>query len=204
MNKIFLLLTLLVGFLKAGDLIINPGISAGMITACTSQSELIKKLGDENVKTTEVPVGEGESMTGTVIFSGNPEKRAYILWHNAKERKHPQYFIVLDNTSAWKTKEGIGMGTTLKSIEKLNGAPFRLYGFEWDDAGMVVSAGKGKLTYLGKNFTVSLEGDMTGKNIPADAYMKICGDTVFSSANATMQKLNPSVYKINMVFTDLR
>lgn len=181
-------------------LILDPGISAGPVTVSSSHKSLIETLGHENVQKGMVPLGEGEEQSGTILFPNDPKKRLYILWRDNRDYTAPHYLIIYDKTSLWRTKEGIGMGTSLKTLEKLNGASFELYGFEWDYAGLVTNAKNGKLAYLGKNFTVSFEADPSEKNVSGKVYMQVCGDQQLSSDNQILQELDPTVYQINMVF----
>jgi hypothetical protein len=102
--------------------------------------------------------------------------------------------------SLWKTRYGIGLGTSLKDLEKINRRPFRLAGFNWDYGGTVLSWSDG---FLEKDF---------GSNGDKKAFFRLSadhshladtnlvqGDRDFSSGHPVMQTINPSIYQ--MVFT---
>lgn len=60
-------------------------------------------------------------------------------------------------------------GTSLKELQRLNGKPFRLFGFSWDYGGLVESWQKGRLVGLESKISLILSpGEKTGaKSLPA-------------------------------------
>ena len=84
---------------------------------------IVKSFGAANVKFTKVPGPEGSELAAT-----DAGRRLEISWMNEKARKIPNV-MVRGAGSAWKTADGIAVGTTLAEIERLNGKPFKLSGF---------------------------------------------------------------------------
>lgn len=186
---------------------IVPGRSVGPITKDTSEKELIKIFGSQNVKQVKVDVGEGETQPGTVIFPNDPQKKAFILWRDAATRQGPETIRINSKGSLWKTDRGITIGTSLKTIEGLNGGAFALAGFGWDYGGTVLHANGGKISELGS----AAGEEITGRSLllrlePAKAlqkgpeYRKVSSDAKFLSSNSSMQKLNPQVYEMIVEF----
>jgi hypothetical protein len=182
---------------------IVPGVKFGAITARTSEADLKKIYGSKNVKRGDVGLGEGETVPGTIVFPDDPRKRIEIAWKNERTRKSPDFIQFGDEKSLWKIASGIGIGTRLKTIERINGKSFVLLGFGWDYSGTVVSWNGGKLARSfgkdGKFVTLRLIPGSFGKSLEKD-YDATTGDGEFSSQNRSMQKLNPAVYHVIVKF----
>src|SRR5688572_10412137 len=188
---------------------IVPGSNVGPITKDTSEKELIKMFGGTNVKLSPIDVGEGETQLGTVLFPGNPQKRAYILWRDPGTRLQPESISVKDKNTIWKSDKGITIGTSLRALEALNGGAFALTGFAWDYEGTVVHSNGGKLTelgvgagedILGRTLLLRLAPAPRTRNIPE--YKKVLGDNIFLSNDPAMKKINPVVYEMVAEFPD--
>jgi hypothetical protein len=112
-----------------------PGKNVGPITAKTTYNDLVAVFGAANVGEATIPLGEGKTEAGTVIFPDNPDKRLFIQWAIPRQKMHA---VIVEGTR-WRTRSGIGIGTPLSDIVKANGGPFTFAGFDWDYAGYVIS-----------------------------------------------------------------
>ncbi|MBX7174157.1 MAG: hypothetical protein K1X72_24505 [Pyrinomonadaceae bacterium] len=181
---------------------IVPGVKFGEITSRTSEADLKKIYGSKNVKRDEIGLGEGETMPGTVVFPNDEKKRFSIVWKNEKTRNSPDFIQFFGEKSPWKINNGVGIGTTLKELEKLNGKPFELAGFQWDYSGTVYSWKSGKLAKLfgndGNKVSLMLNPDY--EKAPAKDLDAMVGDGGFSSSHKSMQRLNPRVSYIIIKF----
>jgi hypothetical protein len=206
-NKFFgcLVLCFLAGavnsFAQTSYLII-PGVRVGPITKQTSEADLKRIYGKENVKDTEVGLGEGETAPGTVIFPDDPKRKIEIIWKDQKGKKSPASIHFYAEKSVWKTKEGIGLGTSLKELERINGRGFTLAGFEWDYSGTVFSWKKGKLAKMFGNDSrkVTLRLNPNYDKAPQKDLDAVVGDGEFSSKHKAMQRLNPKVSSMIVEF----
>lgn len=182
---------------------IVPGVSVGEITARTSKADLIRIYGSKNVRDAKIGLGEGEAVPGTVIFPNIPSKKLEIVWKDKKSKKSPEFIQLYGDKSLWKTKEGISLGTSLKELEKINGKPFVLAGFEWDYSGAFFSWNDGKLAKPfgneGEKATLRLSPKDFDKVLRKDLDA-VVGDGQFSSANKAMQRINPRVYFMIVTF----
>lgn len=177
---------------------IVPGVKAGAITARTSEADLRRIYGSRNVLSEPVGIGEGETVPGAVIYPNDPQRRLEIVWKSGKEKKMVDYVQFSGRKSLWKISNGVTLGTRLKTLEKINGRGFSLYGFGWDYAGTVVSWKGGKLSRSfgngGKLVTLLLSPEnVISKTLEKD-YEAMLGDGEFSSKHKSMQRLNPEVY----------
>lgn len=197
---------------SAHDWLIEPGVRVGPVTARSSEVDLLQLLGKEKVKQSEVHIGEGELVPGTLLYPDDPDKLMEILWKDQGARRNPARIFISGDRSLWHTAEGIRLGTTLIQIEKLNGGPVRMVGFGWDYSGTVVDGAGGKLKFLGTDEGPSR--GITGRTLllrlnpsPSDLeklaseeYRTVRGDVDLRSDNGVLQKLNPRVYQLLVEF----
>jgi len=101
--------------------------------------------------------------------------------------------------------EGISIGTTLKALERLNGRPFQLTGFDFDYSGTVTSWLGGRLETIGGpacEIKVRLSPDLpkspSREQLAAGKATE--GDRDFRSSDANMQLLNPRVYEVLLIY----
>ena len=123
-----------------------------------SHAEIVEAFGEESVSTKFIsgPEGMGGS-ENTILFEGTKDE-VWISWMNdttksdliAVEIRHPE--------STWKSKSGVGVGTTLEELEKLNGKPFTFLGFGWDFSGMTAFS-EGELAKQGLGASLEASTD---------------------------------------------
>ncbi len=180
----------------AEDYVCIPGVRAGKITKVTNEQELKALYLPENVRTEEVPVGEGNYMLATRIFPDTPQE-IIVFWKDGDARKTPERVVFEQENSPWKTHQGVTVGTTAEELERLNGKPFKLYGFEWDYAGNVSSWEGGALGNpdAPASLTVQLNSDLP----PGDDYGDIVGDEEFPSDLPAMKARKLKVVKVGVI-----
>ena len=182
---------------------IVPGVKAGAITARTSEADLRKIYGSKNVQSGEIGIGEGETVPGAIIYPNDPLRRLGIAWKDTKMKRFPDFVQFSGDRSLWKISPGIGLGTSLKTLEKINGRGFTLLGFQWDYSGTVVSWKGGKLSRVfgkdSKFVTLMLNPPIYNKALEKDLNA-VVGDGEFASKNKSMQKINPRVYYVVVKF----
>src|ERR1051325_4728771 len=100
------------------------------------------------VRAENVDIGEGEEAPGAVVYPDAPRQTVFVVWKDAAGRRYPDS-ILIRNESQQVTYGGVGIGTTLKALERLNGRPFELSGFAWDYSGTVTSWEGGRLEHVG-------------------------------------------------------
>jgi len=182
------------------DWLIVPGERVGAITPTTSQAELRKIYGEENVTEAEVDIGEGETEMGTVLFDKDPERRIEILWTDPEAKSAPAWVQINEPRNRWKTAEGIAIGTSLHELERMNGRPFTLTGFGWDYEGTVLDWNDGKLEKFDGSWGSLILRLLPEAGLPQDAPADVWGDKDIRSDQPSMQNLNPKVYQIIMEF----
>jgi hypothetical protein len=166
------------------------------------EADLRMQFGVENVTTGQVPWGgaEGDSNEGTILFAMTPDARLEIFWRNRQGKRMPDWISVRGRQSRWRTPTGITLGTNLRTLERLNGRPFRLLGFGTDVSGTVMSWSGGQLqSQDSPQCRVRLRTAPpreTTQNGTALTFRELLGEREFSSGHPMMQTLDPSVYEM--------
>jgi hypothetical protein len=181
---------------------ITPGGKTGAINSQMTEAGLVAIFGRDNVTWGDIGIGEGETEPGTILFASDPRRRLEILWTDNKRRALPKQAQVFGlETSRWETTAGISLGTSLKELERLNGKPFRLYGFDVDYEGTVRSWEGGNLAKeLGDLGVVIRLLPSKKTRATADELNTISGYTEFHSDEPAMQKVNPEIFQIVWTF----
>lgn len=127
------------------DFTIVPGERVGMITGNTTEAELQDTYGVENLDIQSIPIAEGNTQEGVVLFP-DTRNEMEIIWESAASEGKPAFVRIGKDSTEWKTEDGVTVGTSLEKLEEINGKPFTFYGFEWDYGGLVTDWNGGNLT----------------------------------------------------------
>jgi hypothetical protein len=180
---------------RGDNWIIVPGVRVGAVTAKTTPEDLVRAFGKPNVVFQKIPLIEGAMADGAVVFPKDPTKRLSVVWKSVKGRKLAESVLIRDDRSVWKTATGVGMGTTLETLQRLNQRPFKLYGFEWDYGGAVTSWEKGRLETMLKGMAITLR-PTPNANISADERKRVIGERPVKSNDPAVRKLQPAIHQI--------
>lgn len=172
---------------------IIPNESVGLITSSTTKSALNKLYDKENIRETVIFSYEGIDIKGTEVIFDNTADNITIEWNDGNLT--PKIIRIENLNSNWKTKEGVGIGSTIKEVEKANGKPFTIYGYEIDAylAGTVKNWNSGNLQGLNLQFKIT-------KEIPVEVYMEMIGDRGILSNNPLLEKAGLQVENITVEF----
>ncbi len=165
-----------------------------------NESTVAAAFGAANVTRADIPIGEGYTEPGTVVFASDDARRIDILWRDATARAQPAT-VIFRAGSTWRIAisglpdKPVALGATLEEIEAMNGKPFSITGFGWDLGGRAMGWHDGKLAHPVGGCTLSLGFDH-GPNAPPDALEKVNGDVEFLSSDAAMRQVKPVVVEI--------
>lgn len=173
---------------------IIPNESVGLITSSTTKSALNKLYDKGNLREIVIFSYEGIDIKGTEVSFDNTADNLTIEWN--VDNLTPKIIRIKNLNSNWKTKEGVGMRSTIKEVEKANGKPFTIYGYEIDGylAGTVKNWNSGNLQGLNLQFNIT-------KELPGEEYMKMIGDRGIMSNNPVLEKAGLQVENISVSFT---
>jgi hypothetical protein len=159
-----------------------------------THASLVKAFGPGNVTVQKVGIGEGETVTASVIFPRDKARRVEVLWIDEKRRRKPSE-IRVSTGSRWRTAQGVAVGMPLAEVESINGKPFLMYGFGWDYGGTANEWQEGALAAKSGECVLWLRFDQTQRT-DAD----IDGERSFSSDDAGMRSAKPVVDEIMLRF----
>lgn len=194
----------------ADDFEIVPGQKVGKVRPDSDENDLLDVYGPANVLQRDtIYTAEGNYEIGTTLYKGTPDEAA-VLWTDSAKQARPNAvkLMLLDPASAkadrksrWQTANGVRLGLTINEIEKINGKPFKLYGFEWDFGGSVTDWRNGRLQTPGSETYLTMTFGYTDLS-PAQetAISKVSGDAEFLSSDPAMKLLNPIVQQIFVRF----
>lgn len=182
---------------------LDPTGAAGDVTGRTSEEDLVGRYGRRAVVRGAIPVGEGETQPGTILFPGDSARELAILWRDSTRRDRPQALRVTAPGSRWTIAPGVRIGTRLSELETLNGGGFTLTGFGWDYAGTVMSWDGGRLEEPFGGTSRALVRLAPAPGVATDsAAQTVAGDRLFRSSDPVMRRLDPAVYEMVVIFGD--
>ena len=88
-------------------------------------------FGPQNVTYSEVSGGGGTKIMASVLFPKDPKRRLEVLWANEPSRSGTS-LIDINGQSTWTAHKGLRLGLSIAAVEKLNGRPFKVQGFDKD------------------------------------------------------------------------
>ncbi len=142
----------------------------------------------------DIQVPEEGTIKGTVLFPEVPRRRVEIVWADRHTKTRP-YSVTFG--PAYRTQEGVAVGLTLADLEKINGGPFTLAGFDWDYGGTVTDWKGGKLATQPNRCRLIVRFKIG--DLPAGA-ADVSGDRDFSSDDPAMRAAKPTVSQIAIQF----
>ena len=146
----------------------------------------------QNVTFTEVEV-DAVKVMATVLFPKDPKRRLEVWWQNEASRSGI-YLIVINGQSTWTAPKGLRLGLALAAIEKLNGKPFKLKGFD-KDGGTVTDWQDGALASLPGGCKVGVRLAPSPK-APQAAREEVAAAKEFLSTDASMRAAAPAIAEI--------
>ncbi len=178
----------------SAEWLIGPSPAADLIRADYDESDLRRRFGDEHVRPDTIWIGEGMFELGTVLYPDDPLRRLAVQWTDTAARARPEFVRLEDEGSTWRLHPGVGLGTSLRQIEELNGGDFDMYGFGWDYGGTVAGWRGGRLGELwGDRVIVRLRPRAADR---ADLERQVLGDRIYQSSHPAMRELEPEVYAL--------
>ena len=126
------------------DWVCLPFLRAGPIHPSSSIDDLVKVFGEANIQRRTVYGPEGaEKFSASVIFPDTANE-LIVFWQDDQYGTLPSSVSIRKQGSAWKTVQGIQIGTTLAELNEINKRPFSFFGFGWDYGGSILT----ELTHL--------------------------------------------------------
>jgi hypothetical protein len=166
----------------------------GAFARDSSHAKLVQTFGKSSVAFTDIDGGEGDKVKASVVYPDEPRRRVEILWHDEKTRSRPST-IRVGFKSQWRTVRGLRIGSELAEVERINGRPFKLLGFDWDLGGRVSDWQGGTFATVPGGCDFRL-GFNPWADAPDAARDKVSGDKEFLSNDPNMRASKPTVSEI--------
>lgn len=176
------------------DILIVPGERVGPITRTTTKQDLVKLFGASRLVDKTISGAEGIGSFAATQVNLNQGRSLLVVW---SDNTHTKPLDVRNLGSAWKTREGIGVGTPLSELRKKLGN-FKLYGLEWDYGGTILLDSSKLSRYQGKIILRVDAAPNASEKFPND-YQSVLGDSTFSSTNPHWKPLGIRLTEIIVV-----
>jgi hypothetical protein len=159
----------------------------------SSHLKLAQRFDSRNITFTEVDGPEGTKLRASVLYPGDPKRRLEVLWQNEASRS-TTHLIVINGQSTWSGPKGLRLGLSLAALEKLNGKPFKLLGFDQPNGGSVIDWQGGALATLPGGCRVGLRLAPDAK--ASEAARNEAAGKELASTDAKVRAVRPIVAEI--------
>ncbi|MEH2332871.1 hypothetical protein [Nostoc sp.] len=176
------------------DTLIVPGERVGPITRTTTKQDLVKLFGASHLVDKTISGAEGIGSFAATQLNLNQGRSLLVVWSDNTRTKP---LDVRNLGSAWKTREGIGVGTPLSELRRKLG-DFKLYGLAWDYGGTILLDSSKLSRYQGKLILRVDTAPNASEKFPND-YQAVSGDGTFSSSNPHWKPLGIRLTEIIVV-----
>jgi hypothetical protein len=178
----------------------KPNIVAcsGVFARDSSHAKLASAFQSRNVAFTQVDASSGGKVMASVVYGKDPKRRLEVWWSKPASRSDT-HLIVINGQSDWIAPGELHLGLTLAELEKLNGKPFKLSGFDKDHVATLSDWNGGQLSALagGCKVGISLRAD---PKTAASALSDLPADRSFTSSDAALRVANPTVSEILVAY----
>jgi hypothetical protein len=172
--------------------------SNGAFAKNSGHLRLAQSYGVHNVEYTEVPGDDGSTLMASVLFPNDPKRRLEVLWDDDIQRSGTR-MIVIDGQSTWTAQKGVHLGLPIAALEKVNGKPFKLMGFEKDGMAVVSDWNGGALGLLTDGCKVGVQFKPDPK-APAGVIGAASSDKEFASSDPAIRAAKPTVGEIIVAY----
>jgi hypothetical protein len=176
------------------DTLIVPGERVGPVTRKTTRRDLAKTFGASRLVDKTIAGAEGIGSFAATQVNLSRGRSFLVVWSD-KTRTKP--LDVRELGSAWKTLEGIGVGTPWSELRNKLGN-FKLYGLGWDYGGIVLLESSKLSRYQGKLLVRVDAATNASERYPKD-YQAVLGDSTFSSSDRHWKPLGMKVSQVIVI-----
>lgn len=167
----------------------------GAFAAGSNHEALEKAYDAKNVTFTEIDGGpDGSKLMATVVFPDDPKRRLEVQWRNEAARSDI-YRIAITGRSSWTGPKGLRLGMPLAEVEKINGKPFKLQGFDQANSSSALDWQEGALASLPGGCEIGIFFAADPKT-PQTAREEAAPGQEFTSNDAAIRALKPIVTEI--------
>jgi len=167
---------------------------SGVFAKDTTHLKLALKYDSRNIVFGQVDGPDGSKLNASILFPSDPRRRLEVLWNNDAAHADPSV-IAINGKSQWAAPNGLKLGLTIATLEKLNKRPFKLGGFSPDGSASVIGWEGGALSALPGGCKVGMRLFEDAK-APAEARSAVAGDKELLSNDAKVRAVKPAIGEI--------
>jgi hypothetical protein len=166
----------------------------GVFGPDSSHVKLAAAFQSRNVAFSQVDAGSAGMVMASVLFAKDPKRRLEVWWSKPASRS-ATHLIVINGQSNWSAPGELRLGLTLADLERLNGKPFKLSGFDKNNVATLSSWNGGALAAPsgGCKLGISLRAAPAAT---AAAVGALPADREFDSADGALRAVNPTISEI--------
>jgi hypothetical protein len=165
----------------------------GAFAKNSSHLKLAQTFGPLNLTFTEVDGPQNSKIMASVLYPNDPKRHLEVWWTNEAARSDTS-LIVINGQSTWTAPKGLHLGLPIAAIEKLNGKPFQLAGFDQDNAGAALDWQGGALDKIPGGCKVSVRV-VPDPKASEDARKAAAGKTLMSN-DEVVRAVQPKIAEI--------
>jgi hypothetical protein len=171
---------------------------SGIFAKDSSHAKLTSAFRSHNVSYAQVETNSGGKAMASVLYPKDPKRRLEVWW-SQPATKSDTHLIVINGQSDWIAPGEVHLGLTLADLEKLNGKPFKLSGFDKDQVATLSDWDGGTLSAPagGCKIGISLRAD---PKAPAATLAGLRADRAYASSDASLRAANPTVSEILVAY----
>ena len=171
---------------------------SGVFAKDSSHGKLALAFQSRNVSNTQIDTNSGGKVAASVLYARDPKRRLEVWW-SKPDTKSDTHLIVINGQSDWVAPGELHLGLSLAELEKLNGKPFKLSGFDGNHVATLSDWDGGTLSALagGCKVGVSLRADPKATSAILGG---LPATRAFSSADASLRAANPTVSEILVAY----
>ncbi|MBK8092805.1 MAG: hypothetical protein IPK32_12675 [Verrucomicrobiaceae bacterium] len=106
------------------------GERVGLIKPGMSAKDIERAYGKGSLKQMKLDGPEGTEIEGARLFAG-ADRELEIIWDEEKKTVSDIRIV----GKAWSFANGLKIGLSIAEVEKINGKPYKVSGFDWDYGG---------------------------------------------------------------------
>jgi hypothetical protein len=167
---------------------------SGVFAKDSTHLKLAIKYDSRNITYGQVDGPEGSKIPASILYPSDPRRRLEVLWDSEAGRSGTQV-IAINGRSHWTAPKGMKLGVSLAALEKANGKPFKITGFDKDGTTAIAGWENGALSKLpgGCKMGMRLRADAKA---PEEARGNVTGDKELLSSDPNVRAMKPTVIEI--------
>ena len=165
----------------------------GLFAKDSSHVKLAEFFPAKDIEYGQVEGSGGSALNATILYPKDPKRRLEVLWQNDATRSDTS-MVVIAGQSQWKGPKGLHLGLAIAALEKINGKPFKLTGFDQPNGARAIDWMGGALASLPGGCQVGIKFDADRK-AGADLLAAVAGKELVSS-NPALKAVKPIVSEI--------